>query len=46
MNKEELKELLKENLKVSIKRDKSDGSWIEIKIFFDGELVADDYCLG
>lgn len=46
MNKEELKEMLKENLAISIDKDGSDGSIVTVKLFFDEELIDESYYFG
>ena len=43
MTKNELKELLKENLSICIdKEELSSRTWIKVEIFFDGEVVCED----
>lgn len=43
MSKEELKEILKENLAISIEKDASNGYIVTVKLFFDGELIDESY---
>lgn len=42
MDKNELKELLKENLKICVNMDKSDGAvTADISVLFDNELICE-----
>ena len=40
---EELKQLLKENLRIDISRERFSENTFHVSILFDGELVTSDY---
>jgi hypothetical protein len=43
MDKEELKQYLKDNLELQVFVSKDgDGTWVKVKIYLEGELLSED----